>query len=119
ASCAALPARVLGPPHHGQFVSGGSSITTARPSDEPPSVCPPPSHLAIFSPVSLGASRSWLPEQVTSLVSARKRLKYFRTTTACARLSTIDASSRWSPARTTTSQLAAISRTHLDCGGEE
>ena len=51
----------------------GSSTMNDSPSEDTPSVCPPPSHLAIFSPVSFGASRSWLPEQVTSLIGRLAR----------------------------------------------
>src|SRR6478672_11514818 len=71
-----MPSRVIGPSHHGQMLNSVSSITNDSPSEETPSVWPPPSHLATFSPVSLGASRSWLPEQVTSRVSARNRVKF-------------------------------------------
>ena len=56
--------------------------------------CDPPSHLATFSPASLRESRSWLPEQIRIRVLARKRLKYFRTTTLCARPSTSEPMSR-------------------------
>src|SRR5262245_18844222 len=36
-----MPARVIGPSHHGQMMNSVSSITNDSPSDETPSVCPP------------------------------------------------------------------------------
>jgi hypothetical protein len=100
------------------MVNSVSSRTKDSPSENTPSLRDPPSHFATFSPASLRESRSWLPEQVTSRVFAPTRLKYFRTTTLCARPSTNEARSRWSPAITTTSKSAAIPSTQSSCGSE-
>jgi hypothetical protein len=59
-----------------------------------------------------------LPEQITSRVTARRRSKYFRITTAWARRSTIELSSSRSPASTTTSKSGATSSTQSNCGSE-